>query len=399
MTTKPAETNQRKLIYATESTWGTKPASGWKTFRSTGDSLDATQETTVSEEIRSDRMTSDVIRTSFGASGSIDIEMSYSTYDDFLASVLYSSWQDVIESSITATAAISSGTYDGMTKITIADNLITRYKVGQWIKTSGATGNNATYNSRYRVTAVVATGSDKGVYVDGTTLGALSTYTNFQIDPFRRLINGTTASSYSIQKQFDDLTNQIVDFAGMRVSTFELSVAAGERITGTIGFLGKDMSIVTSAISNPTAANTKDIMSSGPNVNSVLINEVDVGSISNLSMNIDNNLRALQSVGEIGATNVNAGTCSVTGNLATYLKNLTEVERFIDGDAMSLSFDLNDETNYYTIFMPKCKYSAMSVPIAGANQDVIAEGEFQALAYTGDTAIGDYQIMITADSA
>jgi len=59
-------------------------------MRITGESLK--QDTTVvtSEEIRSDRQIADIIRTGVGASGGIDFELSYGTFDDFLQAILFS---------------------------------------------------------------------------------------------------------------------------------------------------------------------------------------------------------------------------------------------------------------------------------------------------------------------
>lgn len=62
----------------------------YQIMRHTGESLK--QDTTVvtSEEIRSDRQIADIIRTGVGASGGVDFELSYGTFDDYLQAVLFS---------------------------------------------------------------------------------------------------------------------------------------------------------------------------------------------------------------------------------------------------------------------------------------------------------------------
>lgn len=59
-------------------------------MRITGESLKQDTTVVVSEEIRSDRQIADIIRTGVGASGGIDFELSYATFDDFLQAILFS---------------------------------------------------------------------------------------------------------------------------------------------------------------------------------------------------------------------------------------------------------------------------------------------------------------------
>lgn len=87
--------SQTELSYVDEATWGVTPTSPAPTFqaiRMTGESLKITNESVVSDEIRPDRNVPDTILVGGDASGGIDGELSYGTFDDFIASVLYSTW-------------------------------------------------------------------------------------------------------------------------------------------------------------------------------------------------------------------------------------------------------------------------------------------------------------------
>lgn len=87
--------SQTELSYVAESTWGVTPTSPAPTFqaiRMTGESLKITNESVVSDEIRPDRNVPDTILVGGDASGGIDGELSYGTFDDFLESALYSTW-------------------------------------------------------------------------------------------------------------------------------------------------------------------------------------------------------------------------------------------------------------------------------------------------------------------
>lgn len=87
------------LRYIKEVTAGVTPATpALKQIRFTGESLNYNIENIQSEEIRPDRAETDLIQVSSDASGSINYEMSYGSFDDFLESVLCGTWAaDVLE--------------------------------------------------------------------------------------------------------------------------------------------------------------------------------------------------------------------------------------------------------------------------------------------------------------
>lgn len=94
--------------------------------RHTGESLK--QDTTVitSEEIRSDRQIADIIRTGVGASGGVDFELSYGTFDDFLQAVLFSAgWSTEVLLPAAPSLLSDPGdanTGDGVLTTILADN-------------------------------------------------------------------------------------------------------------------------------------------------------------------------------------------------------------------------------------------------------------------------------------
>lgn len=88
--------SQTELSYIAESAWGVTPTGSplpaFQAIRMTGESLKITIESVVSDEIRPDRNVPDTIFVGGDASGGIDGELSYGTFDDFLESVLFSTW-------------------------------------------------------------------------------------------------------------------------------------------------------------------------------------------------------------------------------------------------------------------------------------------------------------------
>lgn len=80
-----------RLAYIAEDTYGVqKTGSNLQTMRITSEGLKAVTETIRSNEIRSDRQTAAIVRSDIGASGSVAFELSYGSFDDFLAAALMS---------------------------------------------------------------------------------------------------------------------------------------------------------------------------------------------------------------------------------------------------------------------------------------------------------------------
>lgn len=85
--------SKTRLAYIAEATWGVTPATpAFKNLRFTGESLNAEKQTVTSNEIRPDRNVADVIQVARMASGNIDAEFSYATFDDLFESALSSAW-------------------------------------------------------------------------------------------------------------------------------------------------------------------------------------------------------------------------------------------------------------------------------------------------------------------
>jgi hypothetical protein len=76
-----------------EPSWGGTPSPlTFQAIRITGESLKVNRNNIVSDEIRSDRNVSDLIQVGGSATGGIDGELSYGTFDELIESALFSAW-------------------------------------------------------------------------------------------------------------------------------------------------------------------------------------------------------------------------------------------------------------------------------------------------------------------
>lgn len=139
------DSSQTRLAYIEEVTYGTTPATpGFQEARFTGESLNANRETVTSNEIRADRNVTDVIQTGQNAGGNVDIELSYGSFDDFLASLMFSDWSsDVLKNgttqkSFTLEKTFEAGATDQFHRFTgaVANSLSLSIQAGQLVSGS-----------------------------------------------------------------------------------------------------------------------------------------------------------------------------------------------------------------------------------------------------------------------
>lgn len=112
MTTYPhfADTNRADLLIIPETTWATTPASGTaRAVRITSHSLGTKKSTVVSNEIRADRMVSDIIETEMMNDGNIAFEFSAGAVDDLLAAFVLGAWSGTTGTSTLTNPSSSSG--------------------------------------------------------------------------------------------------------------------------------------------------------------------------------------------------------------------------------------------------------------------------------------------------
>lgn len=89
-----ANGSRHGLYYVKETTYGVTPATpAFKPLRHTGTTLGMSKNTTQSEELRSDRQIADSRHGARQIGGDINIEFSYSSFDELLEAVLCGTWE------------------------------------------------------------------------------------------------------------------------------------------------------------------------------------------------------------------------------------------------------------------------------------------------------------------
>ncbi len=123
-----ASGSAHELIYCTESTFGVTPSTpDMKRFRHTGTTLALTRESLQSKELRHDAQISDFRLGADSVSGEVQFELSYGSFDDFLAAAIRGAW---VEDKLKAGVLAPSFTFQRIFSDIAQNETFTGCKVG-----------------------------------------------------------------------------------------------------------------------------------------------------------------------------------------------------------------------------------------------------------------------------
>lgn len=146
--------NLVQLAYVTESTWGVTPTTPqMNLLRFVSEALKYNIDYVSSEEITPYRQTQDVINVGYRASGAINFEMSTTTFDDFIASVMCRPWTTLPVILNTAVDTEVTGVTNSSDTFSVASGGAA-FKAGHLVRTTGFT--NSANNGVFRVASSTA---------------------------------------------------------------------------------------------------------------------------------------------------------------------------------------------------------------------------------------------------
>ena len=371
-----ASTNLTSLAYDKETVFGTTDATPTFTLLpTTGGSPVNNITTAVSEVIRQDRQTDDLVVVDGDVSGEINYELSYEPYKDFLASVLMNTVSRSI--ALIGVTVNGTGTGDVLTKALIGDDV----KVGDVIRLSSIS--DPIINGEY-----VCIESASGTVTVYPATGAIADETDVTVDATDIQQNGASPiEGYTIRKKAD---NAGADFfwyyRGCAINSMNFNFATGSILNGSIGIVGlteeaRDIPLDDEVLTDiPVPAYS--IMNSVTNIGVIRISGVTLGlcNFSSIDLTIDNQINAAKSIGVLGACDLAAYSLQITGNTEVYFNNLDLYNKFLNAEAFSITIILTDvDGNTIGIDMPSCKFESLDTPISGKDAFLMQSGSFKAL--------------------
>lgn len=368
-----ATANRTQVAIVKETVAGTTPATpGFDVLNYTDEDVNLNVGTVVSETIRADRQTSDLVRTSVDVSGSVGAEIRAVEYEELIAAALQDSWSTAVNFSGTASIVAS-------TRTVTATGAFTNAVEGQWLKFGGFTngGNNGWHQVLTKTDAdeVILTTASSGLVdetgdADETIVG-------------KYVRNGVTTSSYTVEKLFNDATNPTYfRFVGCEVSTMEMNFETGSILSASFGFIGRGGDVSEAAVAGATynPASTNSVLDAVNSLGTIVEDDAaSTSSFQTLTLSLDNNSRGQEAIGTLGYVGVAHGSVGLTGTTSIYFESKSTFEKYQNGTPFSLSFVLSSDDGDMVVEVPEAKFSSMTVVATGINDDVLADAEFTAI--------------------
>lgn len=411
-----SDSNLASVAFQRETDFGTPAVPvALKLLRLTKENLQHEKMVEVSQEVRPDRQTTESIEVGVEAKGSVDFEFSIGDFDSFLESALCSAFADVsgtdtltngvertsfiLEKKITETAFFG---YTGMNVDGFSLNLQSRKIVTGSMSFLGLRGTTSAISiGGYQSGTLTFTGN---AVADETVVFGGKTYT-------WKASATTTANEVTIGATAADSRNNLIAAANLGTGSGSLygSATTLNPLKASAGTTGTKMVVVERAQSNSSdtttetmtnaswaaatlgggtyeAAGTGLILSASVNVGALEIDGSPTASLRSLTINVANNLRANDVIGQKEMEEVGMGEFGVSGSLTAYFRNRTLLDNFVDHEYVSLSFELtrNPESPTdgdlvgYRFTLPKVIFTKGSVDIPGKNTDITLPLDYMA---------------------
>ena len=380
----------KKIAYRKETTWGVvAPNSGAKQLRRVTSQFNQKAEELQSAEIRQDYQIADYRHGSLSTEGSLNGELSPSTYADFFAAALAKNFAAGGSTTGASLTIAVSGSFYTITRAA-GSWLTDGFYVGNVIRLTGAgfapanVGKNIQILSITALVLTVRTFDENTLTAEGPIATAGAAVVGKQT--FAPL-TGHTSDSFTVEEFYGGGVNVSEVHTGNKVGSVAVQLPASGFCTVDFTFMGKGMMQTgasqhfATATAAPTSGLTVGVSGS------VLVNCVPAGVITNASFNIDRGLEAAVVVGSKYAADIFDGRINVTGDFSTYFENEVYRDYFIDETKISLVFALTtgSEANAEVIsfVLPSVKLGSSSRN--DGETGIVQDHSFQAILNTVTT--------------
>jgi hypothetical protein len=347
------------LAYVEEETYATIPPSpAFKKLRRVSTSLNLKKDVYESQEIRTNRMTSDLRHGVRHPGGDVVGELAVGSYDDFFQGLMGGTWTAGITltntdlTSVTSNGGAKTFIFTGGNPITLG------LKKGDVIQfsTLAASGNNA---KNFTILSFGGT-NNRTITVAETVVTDAIADSSFSLTVVGKKLNiGNTYRSYVMERAYTDIAQYQV-FTGCRINTAAFNLPPTGIAGITFGIVAKDMNALstTSLDSAYTDASTNSPLAA---VDGALIeNGITLATVTGLTLNVNNNLGGKPVVGHNTIQDQLFGNrAQVTGQLTVVFQDAVLFNKFVNETESSLFVKINDPngTDFFKIYLPRIKYT------------------------------------------
>jgi len=257
---------------------------------------------------------------------------------------------------------------------------------GDWVKVNGTGG---TWPAGNNIWCRVLSVGTNAVVFDIAPGWASDAGTGTVVDLYfgERLKNGVERRSETLRIAYEDQSPVLYQYLrGFLVDQVVLTAGTQAIVEASFTFAG-----MSAQFKDDGPLSGESVVESGPvrvlnsssNVARLARGGVAISGgnfVTELSFTINNNLRRKNAVSFIGAADIGAGEFGVTGSLAAYFDDKTIADQVVQNTETSVDARFEDGAGHLLLVdAPRIKYSEGLPEIAGKNEDVMINANFQAI--------------------
>jgi hypothetical protein len=369
-----ADANQGKLSFKQESSFNETPGTSLtlKNLPFTDESLQYDKQTVVSNEVRSDRNVQDLVEVGVNVEGPINFELStYSEwFSSFLLAVLMGAKTDNNDVALDDAYSVADS---GLTESDFTGGDADAPPLGRAILFDDL------FSGDGRVAAIVRDRPDADTFTVSPQMNDTGTIDAGAVYDYSEIKNGSTVTSFFIEKYFNDLSVGM-GFSGCRVDSMTLNFVSREILTGSMNIIGgngfaSDEGVYT--------VSTRDENSGSPYSASANVGAIVAGSntapIKRATLEIRNNLRGQDAIGSKFFNGVGTGRFEVSGTIEAYFNSLTMFNVMKNHGSISIILGVQLGTTALAFYIPAAKLAKAMPNIEGISTDVMIPLEFQGI--------------------
>lgn len=358
-TIQPYKGANTAQFYVLETNPGVTPTNpSWSPLRNTSGIPAITRDALVSNELDGSRETASIRTGNKQVAGEYAIELSARSQDELLAGAMTSSW--VAGTTVSGLAVTVDA--DAKTFTRAAGDFTGSVEVGDLVRFSDLTGDNALPFIATAVTATVLT----GLAIPHTLTDEAATTTDFVVAD--KLETGNLCKTYSILTWFKGRCGGADSYLitrGVEFSGFTIEQAVNAMVTGSFPFIGLNQEILT----GPPGGSTFTV-----NFDAQPFSSVDVAAfngtaklqlIDTFTITNDNSASAQFELGNTSVAFVERGRAANTFSLAGKLYDMTLLNQFLNEEQIELTSILTGPDGAMSFTLKRAELTAATPEIGG----------------------------------
>ena len=383
MAIQPYKGANTAQFYVLETTPGVTPTSPvWSPLRNTSGIPALTRDALVSNELDGSRETSSIRTGNKQVAGEYAIELSAQSQDELLAGAMTSSW--IAGSTLTGLSITVDAGDKTFTRA--AGDFTTAVEVGDLVKFSDLTGDNALPFIVTAVSALVVTGAA----IPHTLTDESAVTTSLVVAD--KLETGNLCKTYSILTWFKGRCGGADSYLitrGVEFSGFTIEQAVNAMVTGSFPFIGLNQEILSAP---PAGSDFSQITFDAQPFSSVDVaafnGTAQLKLIDTFTITNDNSASAQFELGNTSVAFVERGRAANTFSLAGKLYDMTLLNQFLDETQIELTSILTGPDGAMSFTLKRAELTAATPEIGGPESVTLSlEGQATGNAFQSSIVI------------